>query len=92
VSITDTQYVVLSRPSPPVVVLQVVRTDGEVAYVGTIEPTDSGLAFSIADADRPQTVPTELTGVIDQNGIGLSTNLVATTRIGLRTTDPTTDD
>ncbi len=92
VDIADTQYVLLTRPTPPTVALEVVRTDGVIAYVGTIEPSDRGWRFTLADTDRPQTAPTDLAGVVDDTGVHLTASLVAATRVRLVGTVPAPPD
>lgn len=56
------QYLLLTRPLGSIVRLDVVRTDGEVMYAGSVDRRGAGLAFVIADVDRPGTVPTDLSG------------------------------
>src|SRR5512144_69837 len=86
--ISDTQFVVLSRPSGEQVALEVVRTDGLVAYLGAVVLASPEPTFRISDADQPQTVPTELAGTLGRTGIQLSSGVVAVARTGLRETEP----
>jgi len=58
------QFVVLSTPTGSGAGLEVVRTDGEVSYVGSVWPADGRLKFSVADVGRPGTAPTTVAGVL----------------------------
>ena len=83
-----TQYLVLTRPVGRSARIDVSRTDGVVAYTGSAEPVDDALAFSITDVDRPQTVPTVLSGALEPDGIRLDAAVVAAERVGRRQTQP----
>ncbi len=58
---TTTQYV-LTHPVQGAARIDVVRTDGEVMYTGTMERVGPGFAFAMADVDRPGTAPTNVRG------------------------------
>jgi hypothetical protein len=83
-----TQYLVLTRPVGRSARIDVPRTDGVVAYTGSAEPVDDALAFSVTDVDRPQTVPTVLSGALEPDGIRLDTAVVAAERVGRSQTQP----
>jgi hypothetical protein len=87
-----TQYIVLSRPSNGSIHVDVVRIDGELAYTGTATPVVSGLAFAIADVDRPQTAPTNLSGVLSLDGVQLEKATMFSTRVAGRQTEPIQPD
>lgn len=59
------QFVVLSRPDGEGARLEVVRTNGEVAYLGTVRPADDGHRVTLTDLGRPGTAPTLVEGRID---------------------------
>ena len=84
-----TQYVVLTRPAGESARVDVVRTDGVIAYTGSARPDGAELAFSITDVDRPQTVPTNLAGDLAPDRVRLETAAVAAGRVGRRPTEPT---
>ena len=71
--------------------LDVVRSDGEIAYTGTAEAAGVGLAltFTIADVDRPATAPTTFSGVLDANDVRLDIAILHDQRVGTRRTQPT---
>jgi hypothetical protein len=83
-----TQYVVLSRPTQAPIRVDVVRTDGELAYTGTAAPVGSALSFSIRDVDRPGTAPTNLSGLLSPDGVQLQTAVVSSTRVAPRRPEP----
>jgi hypothetical protein len=83
-----TQYVVLTRPVGRAARIDVARTDGVVAYTGSTQPVDNALAFSITDVDRPQTVPTVLSGALEPEGVRLDAAAAAAQRVGKRHTQP----
>jgi hypothetical protein len=80
-----TQYVVLSRPDEGGARLEVVRADGEVVYAGSADGLTTGLAFAVADVDRPGTAPAKVTGRLSSRGIDLETVVTAASRVGTRT-------
>jgi hypothetical protein len=83
-----TQYLVLTRPAGRSARIDVSRTDGVVAYTGSAEPVDDALAFSVTDIDRPQTVPTVLSGALEPDSIRLDAAVVGAERVGRRQTQP----
>jgi hypothetical protein len=83
-----TQYLVLTRPVGRSARIDVSRTDGVVAYTGSVEPGDDALVFSVTDVERPQTVPTVLSGVLEPDGVRLDAAVVAAERVGRRQTQP----
>lgn len=83
-----TEYVVLSRPSQGSIRVDVVRTDGELAYTGTATPVGSALSFSIGNVDHPATAPTSLSGLLSPDGVQLQTTIVSSTRVAPRRTEP----
>jgi hypothetical protein len=83
-----TQYLVLTRPVGRSARIDVSRTDGVVAYTGSAQPVDDALAFSVTDVDRPQTVPTVLSGALEPDDIRLDAAVVAAERVGRRQTRP----
>ena len=85
------QYLVLSRPAGRAVHVDVVRTDGEIAYTGTAEPigTGTGLSFTISDVERPGTAPTTLDGMLDVDTVRLDVAILHDDRLGTRPTQPT---
>lgn len=87
-----TQYLVLTRPAGRSVRVDVPRTDGEIVYTGSAEPAAGGLAFSVTDADRPQTVPTILSGTLQPEGVRLDVAVVAAERVAKRQTQPARPD
>ncbi|MGW6726008.1 HEAT repeat domain-containing protein [Nocardia sp. NPDC055029] len=87
-----TQYLVMTRPVGLSVRVDVVRTDGEIAYTGSAELVGEELAFSVTDVDRPQTVPTTLAGAIEPDGVRLDVAAVSTKRVGKRQTQPARPD
>jgi HEAT repeats len=87
-----TQYLVLTRPVGRSARIDVSRTDGEIAYTGSAEPTGDALAFSVTDVDRPQTVPTILSGALEPDGVRLDVAVVAAERVGRRQTQPARPD
>jgi hypothetical protein len=89
---TTTQYLVLTRPVGRSVRVDVSRTDGVIAYTGSAEPAGDELAFSITDVDRPQTVPTILSGTFEPDGVRLDVAEVAAERRARRQTQPARPD
>ena len=87
-----TQYLVLTRPVERLVRVDVSRTDGVIAYTGSAEPTVNELAFLITDVDRPQTVPTILSGTLEPDGVRLDVAEVAAQRTARRQTQPARPD
>lgn len=73
----DIQYVVLTDPQLPEVRLQVVRTDGVVAYVGKIEAAEDGYQFRVVDSSAGCVPPTELAGTVSGGQIRLTEARVA---------------
>jgi hypothetical protein len=83
-----TQYLVLTRPVGRSARIDMPRTDGVVAHTGSAELVGDALAFSVTDVDRPQTVPTVLSGVLEPDGIRFDAAVVAAERVRRRQTQP----
>jgi hypothetical protein len=79
---------VLTRPVAKGLRLDIVRTDGLVAYAGEAQPDGEANTFSITDIDRPGTAPTQLAGRVTPRGIDLTTALASDVRVGSQLTSP----
>lgn len=58
------KYVILTRPIGESVRIDIVRSDGEVVYVGTASLSDKGVRILLSDVVRPGTAPLNLVGVM----------------------------
>lgn len=85
-----TQYILLTRPEDGAARIDVVRTDGTLAYTGRAESDNLGLSFSIADIDRPGTAPTNLSGHLTSRGLALERVVASAKRVATRSTSPVT--
>lgn len=83
-----TRLVLLTRPVDKRLHIDVVRSDGQVAYIGEAHQDGSAIAFSIADVDRPGTAPTNIAGRVTPTGVELQTSVASAVRVGTRATHP----
>lgn len=83
-----TQYIVLTRPENGAARIDVVRTDGTLAYTGRAEVDNLGISFSIADVDRPGTAPANLSGRMTSKGLELERVVASARRVASRSTLP----
>jgi hypothetical protein len=83
-----TRLVLLIRPVSKQLHIDVVRSDGQVAYIGEAHQDEAAITFSIADVDRPGTAPTDIAGRVTSNRVQLQTSVASAVRVGTRATHP----
>ncbi|MFI5956389.1 hypothetical protein [Cryptosporangium sp. NPDC051539] len=79
------RLVVLTRPLGDGLHFDVVRSDGQVAYVGEAHRQGDGNAFTLTDSPRPGSAPTQLSGRVTPAGVELTTIVASAVRVDQQT-------
>jgi hypothetical protein len=84
----DSRYVILTRPIGESLRIDIVRSDGQVVYVGTAARNDAGMTFRISDVVRPGTAPLNLVGLMTSTSMKIVDAVSWATRVNTRETLP----
>lgn len=78
---TTARMVVLTRPTgDDEARIEIVRRDGRVAYVGTVERAGRGVSFRVTDVDQPASARTLVVGTLTGRGVSLDVGRSAARR------------
>jgi hypothetical protein len=81
----QSRLVVLARPSGSAVRLDVVRPDGQVAYVGAAVRGEGDIGFRVSDVARAGTAPLNVDGRLARTSIAIDRATVFASRVAVRT-------